>query len=64
MMLSIIPLDLGSSKYERSFITYRKYMGEKTTLQMLAFYIDGAEKKIMVDTGPLVLNGQKDIIHT
>mgnify|MGYP000335400306 CR=1 FL=1 len=48
----IIPLDLGASTVEKCSFYLRRFIGEKERSQFLAEYIGGAEKKILVDTGP------------
>jgi len=48
----IIPLDLGDSVGDRSLSYLRRGVGEKEHGKRVAAYIGGAQKKIVVDTGP------------
>lgn len=48
----IIPLDLGDSTTDRSMSYLRRGMGEEEHGKRVAAYIGGAQKKIVVDTGP------------
>jgi N-acyl homoserine lactone hydrolase len=48
----IIPLDLGDHLSDKSLSYLRKGVGEKVPGKRVAAYIGGAEKKIVVDTGP------------
>lgn len=48
----IIPLDLGDLTVDKSLNYLRRYVGEKDHGKIVAAYIGGAEKKILVDTGP------------
>jgi glyoxylase-like metal-dependent hydrolase (beta-lactamase superfamily II) len=50
--LYIIPLDLGDAVADKSVNFLLRFAGEKAALKRVAAYIGGAEKKIMVDTGP------------
>jgi glyoxylase-like metal-dependent hydrolase (beta-lactamase superfamily II) len=47
----IVPLDLGDVVFDKSTYTYRKGMGERYVSKFIAYYIGGAEAKILVDTG-------------
>ena len=53
--LYIIPLDLGDSTVEKSLHYLRRYIGQKDAAKLVSSYIGGAKKKIIVDTGPPVL---------
>jgi glyoxylase-like metal-dependent hydrolase (beta-lactamase superfamily II) len=48
----IIPLDLGDSIVEKSMHYLRRFVGQKEPAKSIATYIGGANKKIIVDTGP------------
>jgi N-acyl homoserine lactone hydrolase len=48
----IIPLDLGDTFMDRSLTYLRRYVGEKEHGKIVAAYIGGLGKKIVVDTGP------------
>lgn len=48
----IIPLDLGDSTTDRSLSYLRRGMGEREAGKRVAAYIGGANRKIVVDTGP------------
>lgn len=48
----IIPLDLGDTVTDKSLPYLRRFMGEKDCGKIVAAYIGGLEKKIVVDTGP------------
>jgi N-acyl homoserine lactone hydrolase len=48
----IIPLDLGDTLMDRSLLTLRRGVGEKQHGKIVAAYIGGLRKKIVVDTGP------------
>lgn len=47
----IVPLCLGHIVRDKSAFTYHFGMGQKVPFSVIAFYIGGAEKKILVDTG-------------
>ena len=48
----IIPLDLGDATVDKSLMYLRRYVGEKDQGKIVAAYIGGAKKRIVVDTGP------------
>jgi N-acyl homoserine lactone hydrolase len=48
----IIPLDVGTLEWDQSESTLRRGFGKRVNAPFLAFYIEGLEKKVMVDTGP------------
>jgi N-acyl homoserine lactone hydrolase len=48
----IIPLDLGDTVMDKSLLYLRRFVGEKDHGKIVAAYIGGAKKKIVVDTGP------------
>ena len=50
--ISIIPLNVGSSRSDHSMATLRKKLGVVRDNRFCAYYIEGAEKRILVDTGP------------
>lgn len=50
--ISILPLNVGSSRSDQSLATLRKGMGMTRDSRFCAYYIEGAEKRILVDTGP------------
>ena len=47
----IIPLVLGTLKVDKSAMMYFVGCGVKVTISVACFYIKGAEKHILVDTG-------------
>ena len=47
----IIPLVLGTLEVDKSAMMYFVDCGVKTTISVACFYIKGAEKHILVDTG-------------
>jgi len=47
----IIPLDLGDITMDKSELTLRRGFGTKYNGKMIAYYIGGAEAKVLVDTG-------------
>jgi N-acyl homoserine lactone hydrolase len=48
----IIPLDLGDTFMDKSLTYLRRFVGEKERGKIVAAYIGGLKKKIVVDTGP------------
>ena len=50
--LIIKPLDVGTLTGDRSNMTYLRNFGVKQTQPAIIWYIEGADKKILVDTGP------------
>lgn len=48
----IIPLEVGTLEWDQSECTLRRGMGKRVNAPFLAFYIEGLEKKVLVDTGP------------
>ena len=48
----IIPLDLGDATGDKSLSYFLRFVGEKEHWKRAAFYVGGAKKKIVVDTGP------------
>jgi glyoxylase-like metal-dependent hydrolase (beta-lactamase superfamily II) len=48
----IIPLEVGTMECDLSFQTLRRGMGKKVTGSLIACYIEGLDKKVLVDTGP------------
>jgi N-acyl homoserine lactone hydrolase len=51
MGLSIIPLNTGTIYTDKSLVTPRKNFGQEFGCPTIIWYIDGAKKKILVDTG-------------
>ena len=47
----IIPLALSTIDIDLSVLTYRYNLGKKLKLPIYMWYIDGADKHILVDTG-------------
>ena len=47
----IVPLDLGDSVVEKSYLFLRRHIGEKLPIKSIAAYIGGAKKRILIDTG-------------
>jgi glyoxylase-like metal-dependent hydrolase (beta-lactamase superfamily II) len=52
MDLTIRPINLGTLRIDKSLNTYMVHCGVPLDQPMLAFYIEGASKRILVDTGP------------
>ena len=50
--LSIVPVRVGTLTVDKSEFTYMRNFGTKIPAPCIIWYIDGGEKKIMVDTGP------------
>jgi len=50
--LVIKPLNVGTISGDRSNLTYLRNFGIKQQQPAIMWYIEGAEKKILVDTGP------------
>ena len=48
----IFPLDLGDATVDKSLMYLRRGVGEKDQGKIVAVYIGGMKKKIVVDTGP------------
>ena len=48
---TIIPLPLGKILLDKSMMTYRMFMGEKIEIPYFSWYIKGADKNILIDTG-------------
>ncbi len=52
MDLSIRPIKLGTLRIDKSLNTYMMNTGVPRDQPMMAYYIEGATRKILVDTGP------------
>ncbi|MCL4370625.1 MAG: N-acyl homoserine lactonase family protein [Chloroflexi bacterium] len=52
MDLTIRPIKLGTLRIDKSLNTYMMNTGVPLDQPMMAYYIEGAGKKILVDTGP------------
>ncbi|MCL4370161.1 MAG: MBL fold metallo-hydrolase, partial [Chloroflexi bacterium] len=52
MDLTIHPIKLGTLRIDKSLNTYMMNTGVPLDQPMMAFYIEGAAKKVLVDTGP------------
>ena len=50
--LRIIPLKVGTLERDKSIMTYLTDMGKRVTLPAIIWFIEGGEKRILVDTGP------------
>jgi hypothetical protein len=50
MGLSIIPLNVGTMYIDKSLATPRKNFGQEFLSPSIIWYIENAEKKILVDT--------------
>lgn len=50
--ISIKPLNLGTLEWDQSERTYRRGFGKKVKQPFIAWYIEGASKKVLIDTGP------------
>ena len=48
----IIPLEVGTLEWDQSECTLRRGFGKRANAPFIAFYIEGLEKKVMIDTGP------------
>jgi N-acyl homoserine lactone hydrolase len=48
----IIPLHVGSMECDRSLQILRQGLGTKVKSPFIAFYVEGLDKKVMVDLGP------------
>ena len=48
----IIPLDVGVLEWDQSEATLRRGIGKRAKAPFIAWYIEGLEKKVMIDTGP------------
>jgi glyoxylase-like metal-dependent hydrolase (beta-lactamase superfamily II) len=48
----IIPLDVGTLEWDQGECTLRRGFGKKVKAPFIAFYIEGLEKKVLIDTGP------------
>lgn len=48
----IIPLDVGTLEWDQSEATLRRGIGKKVKAPFIAWYIEGLEKKVLIDTGP------------
>ncbi|MDA8217912.1 MAG: N-acyl homoserine lactonase family protein [Dehalococcoidales bacterium] len=49
--ITLRPLHLGTQRGDKSVQVYLRHMGEMVDLPTFAWFIDGAEAKILVDTG-------------
>ncbi|MCL4439258.1 MAG: N-acyl homoserine lactonase family protein, partial [Firmicutes bacterium] len=49
--LHVVPLCLGHIERDKSSVTYHFGSGQKISLPIIAYFIGGAEKKILIDTG-------------
>jgi N-acyl homoserine lactone hydrolase len=50
--LNIIPINVATLNVDKSEFTYMRNFGVKLEVPCIIWYIQGADKKIMVDTGP------------
>ena len=61
----IHPIVMGTKVFDKSFMTYQQGMGEKYTIPIYCWYLEGGDKKILVDTGerdPIISDSrEKDI---
>jgi len=48
----IVPLHVGTLEWDQGECTLRRGMGKRVNAPFLAFYVEGLEKKVMIDTGP------------
>ena len=48
----IIPLEVGTLEWEQCECTLRQGIGKRANAPFIAWYIEGLEKKVMIDTGP------------
>ena len=48
---TIIPLPMGKILLDMSMMTYRRNMGQKIEIPYFSWYIKGADKNILIDTG-------------
>ncbi|MCL5961477.1 MAG: N-acyl homoserine lactonase family protein [Chloroflexi bacterium] len=50
--LRIRPLDVGTMRVDKAFLTYMANFGVPLVSASMIWYVEGAQKKILVDTGP------------
>ncbi len=50
---TIHPIVLGSKEFDKSMMTYQHGYGTPFTIPIYGWYLEGGEKKILVDTGEL-----------
>ena len=48
---TLIPLPIGKILLDKSMMTYRLNMGEKIEIPYFSWYVKGADKNIIIDTG-------------
>jgi len=48
---TLIPLPIGKIRIDKSMMTYRMNMGQVIEIPYFSWYIQGADKHILVDTG-------------
>ncbi|MGA2955051.1 MAG: N-acyl homoserine lactonase family protein [Thermodesulfobacteriota bacterium] len=48
---TLIPLPIGKILLDKSMMTYRLNMGEKIDIPYFSWYVKGADKNIIIDTG-------------
>uniref|UniRef100_A0A7C4AI15 N-acyl homoserine lactonase family protein n=1 Tax=Fundidesulfovibrio putealis TaxID=270496 RepID=A0A7C4AI15_9BACT len=49
----IHPIVVGSKRFDKGFMTYQQDMGTPYVIPLYAWYIEGGDKKILVDSGEL-----------
>ena len=52
-LFKIHPIVLGTKIFDKSMMTYQFNNGENYTIPIYAWYIEGGDKKILVDTGEM-----------
>ena len=49
----IHPIVVGTKVFDKSMMTYQHGMGERYTIPIYSWYIEGGDRKILVDTGEM-----------
>ena len=66
MEYKIHPIVNGTKIFDKTMMTYQHGYGEKYTIPIYTWYIEGSDKKILVDTGemhPLISKDREDAIN-
>ncbi len=53
MRYKIHPIVLGTKEFDKGMMTYQHGYGEKYTIPLYAWYLEGGDKNILVDTGEM-----------
>ena len=65
-MFKIHPIVMGTKIFDKSMMTYQWAMGEEYTIPIYAWYLEGGDRKILVDTGemnPVQSEARERAIH-